>query len=201
MTAMPRQNLLFFRKKNKTEIPDDSKLVRDCLEGDRQAFEKIVEKYREQVFWTAYHLVLDHEDARDVSQQTFIKVWKSLPVYNAEKSFAGWISKIAANCAIDFLRSRKETEVLEDVAVERTSIDRDLDVQKIFLRVAPLLSPRQRIVLVMREIQGMEISEIAGILQCTESTVRNLLSQAKGSFRNKVKELFPEYAMQSDPDR
>lgn len=198
---MPRQNLLFFRKNNKTETPDDSQLVRECLEGDRQAFEKIVEKYREQVFWTAYHLVLDHEDARDVSQQTFIKVWKSLSTYNSDKSFAGWISRIAANCAIDLLRSRKETEVLQDVPAERTSIDRDLDVQKIFLRVAPLLSARQRIVLVMREVQGMEMAEIAALLHCTESTVRNLLSQAKESFRNKVKELFPEYGLQSDPDR
>jgi len=198
---MPRQNLLFFRRKDKTEVPDDSKLVRDCLEGDRQAFEKIVEKYRNQVFWTAYHLVLDHEDARDVSQQAFIKVWKSLPSYDAHKSFAGWISRIAANCAIDFVRSRKETEPLIDVASERTSIDRELDVQKIFLRVAPLLSPRQRIVLVMREIQGMEIPEIAELLECTESTVRNLLSQAKESFRKKVKELFPEYGMQSDSGR
>lgn len=192
---MPRQNLLFFRSKHKTESPDEKELVRNCLEGDRQAFEKIVERYRDHVFWTAYHLVLDYEDARDVSQQTFIKVWKSLPVYDDRKSLGGWVSKIAANCAIDLLRSRKETEPLEDVPGDRSSIDQDLDVRKIFLRIAPLLSPRQRMALVLREIQEREVSEISELLQCTESTVRNLLSQAKSSFRKKVKELFPDYGM------
>lgn len=192
---MPRQNLLFFRSKNKAESLDEKELVRNCLEGDRQAFEKIVEKYREHVYWTAFHLVLDYEDARDVSQQTFIKVWKSLSAYDSQRTFGGWISKIAANCAIDFLRSRKETEPLEDVSTETFSLDQDLDIRKIFLRIAPLLSPRQRMVLVLREIQERDIPEIAELLQCTESTVRNLLSQAKDSFRKKVKELFPEYGM------
>lgn len=192
---MPRQNLLFFRSKNKAESLDEKELVRNCLEGDRQAFEKIVEKYRDHVYWTAFHLVLDYEDARDVSQQTFIKVWKSLSAYDSQRTFGGWISKIAANCAIDFLRSRKESEPLEDVSTETFSLDQDLDIRKIFLRIAPLLSPRQRMVLVLREIQERDIPEIAELLQCTESTVRNLLSQAKDSFRKKVKELFPEYGM------
>ena len=69
------------------------------------------------------------------------------------------------------------------------------DIRKIFQRIAPLLSQRQRIVLVLREIYGMEMTEIAELLHCTESTVRNHLSQAKDSFRKKIKELFPEYEM------
>src|SRR5262249_62110207 len=192
---MARQNLLLFRRSSRTEFADESRLIRLCLEGDRQAFEGIVEHYRDQVFRIAYNLVLDSEDARDVAQQSFINVWKSLPDYNSEKSFSGWISKITANCAIDLLRSRRQTEPLADTAIEAESPGRDLDIRKIFLRVLPLLSQRQRIVLVLREVQDMEISEIAELLQCTESTVRNLLSQAKESFRNKVKDLFPEYGM------
>src|SRR5205085_10535320 len=151
--------------------------------------------YRDQVFWTAYRLVLDHEDARDVSQLSFIKVWKSLSDYDPKRSFSGWISRITANCAIDWLRSRKETAPLEDYPARRLSLEKDLDVRKIFLRIAPLLSQRQRMVLVLREVEEMEIPEIAKMMQCTEYTVRNLLSQAKEAFRNKVKEFFPEYGM------
>lgn len=193
---MPRQNLLIFRSNSeKAGFPPDAELVRSSLDGDRQAFEKIVEKYRNQVFWIAYHLVLDSEDARDIAQQSFMKVWQSLAAFDFERSFSSWISKITANCAIDFLRSRKTTEPLEEVISERPAIDRNLDMRKIFMRVAPLLGERQRLVLVLREIHEMEFVEIAELLRCTESTVRNTLSQAKESFRKKVKELFPDYAM------
>lgn len=193
---MPRQNLLFFRSKSEAEKADEKEVIRACLEGDRQAFEKIVERYRDKVYWTAYNLVLDSEDARDVAQQSFIKIWRSLPDYDFERSFAGWVCRIAANSAIDFLRARPVSEPLEDdVPAERSTTDLDLDVRKIFQRVAPLLSQRQRMVLVLREIHGMEIAEISDLLHCTESTVRNLLSQAKDSFRRKAKELFPDYGL------
>lgn len=192
---MPRQKVFLFRSKDKAEALDEKRAVRLCLEGDTQAFEKIVERFRNQVFWTAYHLVLDYEDARDVAQQTFLKVWKSLKDFDQTRSLGGWICRIAANCAIDFLRSRKEVEPLADYPMEHSTLDQNMDVRKIFLRVAPLLSQRQRIVLVLREVNGMEISEISTLLHCTESTVRNLLFQAKDSFRKKVKELFPDYGM------
>jgi RNA polymerase sigma-70 factor, ECF subfamily len=200
---MPRQNLFLFRSKSRAEKFDEKEFIRLCLKGDRRAFERIVETYRDQVYWTAYNLVLDSEDARDVAQQSFIKVWKNLSDYDSEKSFTGWISKITANCAIDLLRSRKEMEPLDSeefissgsVPLFASPDDRALDIRKIFTRIAPLLSQRQRIVLVLREIYGMEVPEIADLLRCTESTVRNHLSQAKDSFRKKIKELFPEYEM------
>lgn len=193
---MPRQNLLLFRSKGKADNLDEQEVIRGCLEGDRQAFEKIVERYRDKVYWTAFNLVLDSEDARDVAQQSFIKVWKSLPEYDSGKSFSGWITKIAANSAIDFLRARRVSEPLEDIIpAESSTIDEDLDIRTIYDRVAPLLSERQRTVLVLREIHEMDIAEISDLLQCTESTVRNLLSQAKDSFRRKAKELFPDYGL------
>ncbi len=200
---MPRQNLLMFRSKSRAEKFDEKEFIRLCLKGDRQAFERIVETYRDQVYWTAFNLVLDSEDARDVAQQSFIKIWKALPGYDFERSFSGWISKITANCAIDLLRSRKEMEPLEPETLPPSisgplfpsTIERSLDIRKIFQRIAPMLSQRQRLVLVLREVYGMEMGEIAEMLHCTESTVRNHLSQAKDSFRRKVKELFPEYEM------
>jgi RNA polymerase sigma-70 factor (ECF subfamily) len=193
---MPRQNLLFFRSKEEAILLDEQKLIRSCLEGERQAFEKIVEKYRDPLYWTAYNLVLDSEDARDVTQQAFLKIWRSLPEYDANRSFSGWAHRITANCAIDLLRSRREAEpIVEDVPAEHSTLDQRIDVRKIFSRVAPLLPQRQRIVLVLREIQGLEIAEISELLQCTESTVRNLLSQAKDSFRKRTKELFPDYGL------
>ncbi len=192
---MPRQNLLFFRSKEEKEVLDEKSFIQESLKGDHRAFEKLVEQYRDRVFWTAYNLVLDYEDARDVAQQSFIKIWKALPQFDLNRSFAGWVCKITANCAIDHLRSRKEQEPITEMALDRATIDQDLDIRKIFDRTAALLSERQRIVLVLREVQGMEIPEISELLNCTESTVRNLLSQAKESFRKKAKELFPDYGV------
>ncbi|HJZ11368.1 MAG TPA: sigma-70 family RNA polymerase sigma factor, partial [Acidobacteriota bacterium] len=134
------------------------------------------------------------EDARDVAQQTFLKVWKSLASYDMTKSFSAWISRIATRCAIDFLRRRKEQEQLQEMTFV-DPLERNLDIRKIFLRIAPVLPERQRTVLVLREVYQFEVIEIAELLKCTESTVRNHLSQAKTSFRTKIKELFPEYGM------
>jgi RNA polymerase sigma-70 factor (ECF subfamily) len=192
---MTRQNLLFFRSKKKAEGLDDLEIIRICLTEDPEVFEKIVEKYRDQVFWTAYNLVLDYEDARDISQQSFVKLWNSLPEFKPEKSLSGWIGKITVNCAIDFLRSRKTADPLPELPTAEWNPGQELDLKKIFARVAPLLPERQRVVLVLREINGWDFPDIAQSLHCTESTVRNLLSQAKQSFRQKIKELFPEYGM------
>ena len=195
MAAESRQKLFLFRKKDREEIPDDQELIRICLTENSEAFEWIVAKYRDQVFWTAYHLVLDYEDARDVAQQTFLKVWSSLKSYDPAKSFGAWITKIAANCAIDALRARKISEPLPEIPLSYNHLESSQDIRKIFLRIGPMLPDRQRIVLVLREMEGMEICDIARTIHCTESTVRNLLSQAKESFRKKVQELFPEYGM------
>jgi RNA polymerase sigma-70 factor, ECF subfamily len=195
MAGESRQKLFLLRKKDREEIPDDQELIRICLTENSEAFEWIVAKYRDQVYWTAYHLVFDYEDARDVAQQTFLKVWSSLKSYDPTKPFGAWITKIAANCAIDSLRARKISEPLPEIPLSAGNLESSQDIRKIFLRIGPLLPERQRIVLVLREIEGMEICDIARTIQCTESTVRNLLSQAKESFRKKVKELFPEYGM------
>jgi RNA polymerase sigma-70 factor (ECF subfamily) len=195
MAGESRQKLFLFRKKDREEIPEDRELIRICLTENSEAFEWIVAKYREQVFWTAYRLVFDYEDARDVAQQTFLKVWSSLKSYDPAKPFGAWITKIAANCAIDSLRARKESEPLPEITITSGNLESSQDIRKIFLRIGPLLPERQRIVLVLREIEGMEFCDIARTIRCTESTVRNLLSQAKESFRKKVKELFPEYGM------
>ena len=195
MSSLTRQNLLLFRSKSEADLQEEKTLLRLCLQKDTYAFEKIVEKYRDQVYWVAYNLVLDSEDARDVSQQVFIKIWNGIPSFDLERPFRSWVIKIAANCSIDFMRSRKRTEPLQDIEASPTSIDLELDMRKIFDRVAPALPDRQRIALVLREIHGMEISEISDLMKCTESTVRNLLSQAKESFRLKVRELFPEYGL------
>ena len=195
MAAGSRQKLFLFRKKDREEIPDDQELIRICLTENSEAFEWIVAKYRDQVFWTAYHLVVDYEDARDIAQQTFLKVWNSLKNYDSAKPFGAWITKIAANCAIDSLRARKISEPLPEIPLSSTNPESSQDIRKIFLRIAPLLPDRQRIVLVLREIEGMEFRDIARTMNCTESTVRNLLSQAKESFRKRVRELFPEYGM------
>ena len=195
MSGKARQNLVVFRSNNQAETLDDREIVRLCLTENSEAFEWIVARYRDPVFWTAFHLLLDYEDARDVAQQCFLKAWNSLSSYNPEKPFRSWITKIAANCAIDCLRTRNPIEPLPEISIPPDAFDRVRDIRKIFLKVAPMLTERQRIVLVLREIEGMEFSEMARLLNCTESTVRNLLSQAKESFRKKTKEVFPEYGL------
>lgn len=88
------------------EAGDDSRLVRECRNGDQRAFEALVLKYQDQVYNVAYRMVGDREEAMDVSQETFIKAFQRLETFDTKMPFRAWLLKITTNAAIDGLRRR-----------------------------------------------------------------------------------------------
>jgi DNA-directed RNA polymerase specialized sigma24 family protein len=95
---------------HKDELPPDGEgdreLVLKAASGDEQAFEALIRRKREKVFWIAYRIIGDEEDARDIAQQTFIRLWKVLDRFKQEQSFDTWLYRITVNLAIDHYRSR-----------------------------------------------------------------------------------------------
>ena len=73
-------------------------------ESQRKAFENIVRQYSEQLYWKIRRIVLDHEDANDVLQNTFLKAWKNLPEFKGDSKMSTWLYRIAVNQSLDFLR-------------------------------------------------------------------------------------------------
>lgn len=183
-------------------MTDEARLIARAAAGDRQAFEELVRSRMERVFWTAFQVVGDEDEARDVAQQVFIRLWTILPRYRPGQPFDTWLHRITVNRAIDaWRRNRARREGPESEAAQAVAplsggpdaaLDRD-EVQRIFLRLARRLSPQQRAVFVLREMNGLDHQEVARILGLSPSTVRNHLHQARRTLRRGLAALYPEY--------
>ena len=181
---------------------DEHELIRAAAAGDRRAFDELIRLKRERVVRTAYQITGDMDDALDVAQGVFLKLWHGLERFDPRRRFDTWVYRITVNAAIDMLRSRGPRGTLQPLpdepgeleAVDKTSVEERIDrrrLQQAFLRLAGALAPRQRAAFVLREIEGQETAEIAAALGVTESTVRNHLLQARRALRAGLEREYP----------
>ncbi len=191
------------RRRQETEQASDRELVSSARQGDLTAFETLVARKTPAVIGVARRIVGNAEDARDVAQMAFLRVWEQLARYDERWSFNTWLYRIATNLSIDFLRSARSRERAhgaslylvrqrEEVsASETTRAAEDAEMQRLFERVSHRLSEKQKAVFVLREMQDCDTREIAGILECGESTVRNHLFNARRILRREIERLHP----------
>jgi RNA polymerase sigma-70 factor (ECF subfamily) len=176
--------------------------IRAAAAGDREAFAELVRAKRAQVVRTAFQITGDMEDAQDVAQGVFLRLWKVLRRYDPGRRFDTWLYRITVNAAIDQLRDRGPKGILQPLPDDPallgpaagTDPERSLDLEALeraFLRLAAALAPKQRAVFVLREIEGRETAEIAEALGVTESTVRNHLHQARRVLREGIERDYP----------
>jgi RNA polymerase sigma-70 factor (ECF subfamily) len=144
----------------------------------------------------------DAEEARDVAQLAFIRAWENLSRYNPSWSFSTWLYRIAANLAIDLIRSRESRQrshaahlrtVPGSVGASALAELGESEVKRIFDELAAGLSPSQRSAFLLREVEGMSTAEVAAIMGCSEATVRNHVFQARANLRKVLAERYPEY--------
>ena len=175
---------------------DDETLVAQTQKGDAQAFDVLVERYKERLYATIYHMTSNHEDANDLVQETLIKAFKSIDSFRGHSSFYTWVYRIAVNRTINFLKRRKNRNQysLDDLD---SSIQTDPDLVEMMSHVTPRrevglnelqtklnealqkLSESHRAVVTMHDIQGMTHADIAKVLKCSEGTVRSRLFYAR----------------------
>ena len=199
---------------------DEKDLIQHAAEGDPAAFEALVLLKRDRVFWIAYHLVGDHELARDVAQEVFLRLFRVVRRFRAGGRFDAWLYRITLHLGIDALRRERfhrATASLDHpregaeappggtagripalgagVAGEPPAGDtlRQREVREIFATLSSLLSRKQRSAFILREIEGLTTAEVAAILRTTESTVRNHILQARKILREELRLRFPEY--------
>lgn len=194
-----------------TSLPklDDRALVAEAQAGDRAAFEELVRRYDRDVLRLALNLMKRPEDARDVYQEAFLKVYRNLHRFRFECSFYTWLYRIVTNVCLDQLRRRQARP--EDQAPEGNSGNHEegitdfferqreyrptLDPERRFLgaeiraRISlamERLSPRERIVFEMKHYQGLKLRAIGDALGTTEETVKNSLFRATRKLRNEL---------------
>ncbi len=199
------------RRRSETRELTDGELAIAARRGDRVAFEALVVRKTPAVVAVARRIVGDREDARDVAQMVFLRVWEQLQRYDETYSFNTWLYRISTNLAIDFLRSSRSRDrahgaslhlVLqreESIGAETTRAAEDGQISRLFDRVSGRLSGKQKAAFVLREMEDLETSEIARILRCGESTVRNHLFNARRILRREIEKLYPGFFHRRDP--
>jgi RNA polymerase sigma-70 factor (ECF subfamily) len=183
--------------------PDDRQLVQTIRGGDAEAFETLVRRKTSKVYALCYRVIGNAEDAKDISQLVFIKLWENLEKYDPRYAFDTWLYRMITNVAIDFMRNKqsRDTAVNSNLRLVKTSSEADQvvtvqrkEVENVFNEISDVLSPKQKTIFVMNQMEDLPSAEIAKILGCRESTVRNHLFNARKAMQLQLQKRYPEYA-------
>jgi RNA polymerase sigma-70 factor, ECF subfamily len=184
----------------------DRDLLMGIRDGSEAALDELIGRKTKPLLQLCQRILGDLEEARDVVQVTFFKVWENRQKFDERWSPNTWIFRIASNLAIDHLRCRKTRERSNEpvrqhlLHVLGSAAENDLlrlnqgEVATIFRELSAGLSEKQRMAFLLREIEGFSCHEIADILSCRESTVRNHLFNARKYLRHELVRRYPEYA-------
>jgi RNA polymerase sigma-70 factor (ECF subfamily) len=176
-------------------------LIERCLAGDQVAWEAIVRQYWRKVFNVAYKFVGKHDQAEDLTQDIFLKIFKSLDTFDRRANFQTWLISVSRNLCIDHYRSvRKERETIDRdvdaatlspassevsplVAVERS------DLRSLLRQALEMLQPTLRTAVVLRDIQEHSYQEIATELGLPEGTVKSRINRGRLELARQVRRL------------
>lgn len=187
---------------------DEHALIRAAQRGDQDAFAQLVRAYDQTVLRMALNTLRSPEDARDVYQEAFLRVFRNLPNFRFDCSFSTWLYRIVANLCLDQLRRRKvRREEAGSIDTTQGEMDRfqflpeeraDGDPQRRLLSaevrnriddILQTLSPRERVVFEMRHFQGMRLRAIGDALGVSEEAAKNCLFRATQKMRSALGDL------------
>lgn len=182
----------------------ENEIVKKAIGGDRDAFERLVLSYEKKIFNIAYQILHNEQDAYDVSQDVFIKLYKNITSFAFDSAFGTWLHRLAVNTAIDAYRKKKRQQenvfsINENVTTEESDDltvqipDESLTPEAQVLRQETVMEVRSaieelkeefKVILVLRDIRGHTYEEISGILGCEIGTVKSRLARARNALKN-----------------
>jgi RNA polymerase sigma-70 factor (ECF subfamily) len=178
-------------------VESDVSLVERAQAGDREAFRTLVERHSRSVFRLAFRLTGNEHDADEVVQESFIKAHRQLPRFEARSSFSTWLYRIASNCAVDLLRTRRQHDPIESESGETpptaaASLTRPAVQDRLVLsgqiqsriRAAMLgLTQREREAFVLRHVEGLSIEEISDQMNLKVNATKHSIFRAVRKMR------------------
>jgi RNA polymerase sigma-70 factor (ECF subfamily) len=185
-----------------TQVTDE--IIERCLNGDQAAWESIVRMYRRKVFNVAYKFVGRHDQAEDLTQDVFLKLYKSLDTFDRRANFQTWLISVSRNLCIDHYRAvRKERETINrDVdptdfapASPDTRVDTQLEQRdrvKLLRKALDKLAPTLRTAVMLRDIQELTYQEIADKLHLPEGTVKSRINRGRTELARQIQRLREE---------
>lgn len=176
-------------------MDEEQQWIQKVLKGNKQAYEHIINKYKNPLYGTILRMTKHPEDAQDLVQEAFIKVYHQLEKYDGKGSFSSWLYRVAINHCLDEFRKKKykvkHTEMKEDTVVN------DKSPEVIFLkkekhrqleRLITTLPEDERLIILMRYRNELSYQEMSDILGIPVSHIRNKLHRAKNKMRATVKQ-------------
>ncbi|MDE0294779.1 MAG: RNA polymerase sigma factor [Bryobacterales bacterium] len=173
----------------------EAEIVRRCQAGNEDAFRQIVEKHQSKVFSIIYGIIRNRNDAEDIAQHVFAKIYFSIKGFDFRSSLSTWVYKITVNECYDYLRKAKvrklvyESNLGEDdqrsmensqLAVDRrTSIDIKTEKRDYLLKILSKVSEEERLLLIQKEVEGHTVEELARMTGLNENTIKVKLFRAR----------------------
>lgn len=181
---------------------DEKKLLKKAAAGSAEAFEQLLLTYQTPIYNLCLRMTGNPEDAADMTQESFLKAWRSLEGFHFESAFSTWLYRLASNTCLDFLRSVKRRKqfslTMEDADGETQLLDLPdpaptpeaslLSAEESALLAAAMrqLDPEQQRILTLRVVNDLSYAEIAAVLDIKEGTVKSRLARARENLRKKL---------------
>jgi len=177
---------------------EEADIIERAGKGDEDAFERLVHSYHDRLMGLLMRIARDPLLAQELAQQTWIKVWKNLPRFKGRSSFFTWLYSIATRTALDHFRKIKrlnEYEYMDElessgVSGRRNQPDQTMmrsEIQQEFDRAMDRLPEKLRMVLILREVEGLSYKEISRVVKCREGTVMSRLYNARKQMQQLLK--------------
>jgi len=185
---------------------DDATLVEKCRQGDSDAMERLIIKYQDRIYNVILRICANSDDAAELTQETFVKVIENISRFQGRSSFYTWAFRIAVNLTLNFRRRNNKLAVRsleaqgkesgehkkqllreflrDDDASDPAGLAQSKELCEIAVKALMRLDDAQRTVVVLRDIEGMNYAQIAGVLNIQLGTVRSRLSRARSNLRD-----------------
>ena len=181
----------------------EARLVARCLAGDEKAYRELVERYQAQVFSLTFRMVRRREDAEDLTQDTFVRMFRALDRYDPQRPFAAWLFTIASRLVIDLIRRRRVTPIsltqreagsdevyeieVEDPGLKPDELATRSEEEQRTESLIQSLPPHYRIVVMLRHQQDLSYEEIAEALHLPLGTVKARIHRAREMLKVRIR--------------
>lgn len=175
-------------------------VIRKAMAGNTDAFRVIVDHYQSFAYAVSFRFLSQTEEAEDVVQEAFIRLWKNLHKYRSEVKLSTWLYRIIVNLCLDFLKSTyaRQQKNHRDVQTEyllksQHGADEELNTKELneqIQRAAAELTPKQKAVFILRDLEGLSVEEVCGILSMSAGNVKSNLYYARQQVSSRLKRYY-----------